>query len=112
MVTCAADCSYHHLTNLRRKLKFPGVLKNSKQIGDLEIANIAGLGGLKAFFVLEQRNIDTWLYVTLTGHITIRPILEKNQSIRSEPQNIQFIFHVTTTKQPSQSRCYERNIVE
>ena len=41
------------------------------------IGNVARLGCLKAFFVREQRNINTWLYVTLTRHITIRPILEK-----------------------------------
>ena len=63
-------------------------------------------------FVYEQRNIDTWLYVTLPEHITIRPILKKNQSIRSEPQDIQLARHVITTKLPCQSRCFQRNIVE
>ena len=45
--------------------------------GNSAIGNVPRLGSLKAFFVLEQRNIDTWLYVTLTRHKTIRTILEK-----------------------------------
>ena len=37
----------------------------------LAIPNDARLASLKAFFILEQRNINTWLYVPLTGHITV-----------------------------------------
>ena len=32
VVTCTADCTYHHLTNSRKKLKFPAEMRNSKQI--------------------------------------------------------------------------------
>ena len=62
----------------------------------LAIANDARLASLKAFFILEQRNIYTWLYVPVTGHITIRHILRKNKSMRSELQNIGLTFDVLT----------------
>ena len=39
-----------------------------------------------------------WLYVLLTGHITIRNILRKNQSMGSEPQNMVLVLDVITSK--------------
>ena len=43
---------------------------------------------VKAFFILEQRNIYTWLCVPLTEHIkTHLTYFRKNQSVRSEPQD-------------------------
>ena len=64
----------------------------------LAIPNDARLEILKDFFILEQRNIYTWLYVSVTGHITIWHILRKNKSMRSEPQNICHAFDVLTPK--------------
>ena len=32
LITCTAHCTCHHVKNLRKKLKFPGELGNSKQI--------------------------------------------------------------------------------
>ena len=73
VVTCAADCTFHHMTNSAKKFKFPRELRNSRQnkFGNLAMAIFAGFGNFKTFFVLWQRNISTWLYVPLTGHITI-----------------------------------------
>ena len=43
---------------------------------------------VKAFFILEQRNIYTWLCVPLTEHIkTHLTYFRENQSVRSEPQD-------------------------
>ena len=70
-VTSTADCTCHHLTNSQNKLKFLGELRNSKQICEFSNRKYCSTWKFKAFLVLEKRNIDTWLYVLLTGHITI-----------------------------------------
>ena len=54
----------------------------------LAVWNDARLASLKAFFILEQKNSYTWLYVPVTGHITIWHILGKNKSMSSEPQDM------------------------
>ena len=84
--------------NFGKKFKFPGKLRCSEQIEEFRIANIARLGSLKVSFVHEQRDIHTWLYVFLTAHITIRHILRKSQSMRSEPQNMGVVLRVITSK--------------
>ena len=71
VVTCTADCTCHHLTNSRKKLKFPGVRRNFSQIWEFSNPKCSLTFGLKVFFVQGQRNIQTWLYVPLTGHKTI-----------------------------------------
>ena len=45
------------------------------------------------FFYFEQKiPVHAWLYVTLTGHKTIRHILGKNESLRSEPKHIELVL--------------------
>ena len=70
----------------------------------------------KGFFILEQRNIYTWLYVPVTGHITIGHILRKNKSMRSEPQSIGLAFDVLTPKLSCliefRHFIFETNVVE
>ena len=87
MVTSTADCTCNHLSYSRKKLKFLGEVRSSKKYENLAIANITRLGSLKAFLVFEKRNIDTWLYVLLTRHITIWPIL-KNIKLGGPNQKI------------------------
>ena len=65
-------------------------LKNTR---DLAIAIVARFVSLNAVFLSGAKNITTWLYVTLTGHITIRHILEKNESLKSEPKHMVLAFH-------------------
>ena len=65
-------------------------LKNTR---DLVIAIVARFVTLNAVFLSGAKNITTWLYVTLTGHITIRYILEKNESLRSEPKHMALACH-------------------
>ena len=52
----------------------------------------------KGFFILEQRNIYAWLYVPVTGHITIWHIWKENKRIRSEPQDMVLSFDVLNPK--------------
>ena len=84
VVTCTADCTGHHPTIRERNWNFWISQEVLNKYGDLSIAHVARLDSLKAFFVLEQRNIYTWLYVTLTRHMTIWHILKKNQSLWRE----------------------------
>ena len=44
---------------------------------DLAIANVAMFASSNAVFLSLGKNTTTWLYVTLTGHITMRDVLEK-----------------------------------
>ena len=57
-----------------------------------------------------------WLYVPLTGHITIWDILGKDKSMRSEPQDIGLAFDVLTPKLPCltwfNNLIFETNVVE
>ena len=84
VVTCTADCTCHHLTE---NVYFLSEMWNLKHIRDLAIANVARFSSLNAVFLFWTKNTITCLYVTLTGHITMRHILEKmkdwgaNQSI-------------------------------
>ena len=44
VVTCTADCTCHHQRNSRKKLIFPGELRNSEQIWEfIAIENAADL---------------------------------------------------------------------
>ena len=77
----------HHCNHLTKNVCFLSEIWNLKQIRDLAIANVAQFASLNAVFLSWAKNTTAWLYVTLTGHITIRHILEKmkawaaNQSI-------------------------------
>ena len=57
-----------------------------------------------------------WLYVPLTGHITIWHILGENKSMRSEPRDIGLAFDVLTPKLPCltsfRNLIFETNVVE
>ena len=57
--------------NFGKKFKFPGKLRCSEQIEEFTIANVSPISSLKVSFVHEQRDIHTWFYVLLTGHIYI-----------------------------------------
>ena len=59
----------------------------------MAIAIVARFVSLNVVFISGAKNITTWLYVTLTGHITIRHILEKNESLRSEPKHMALAFY-------------------
>ena len=84
MVTCTADCTCHHLT---KNVDFLSEMWNLKQIRILAIANVVRFAWLNDILLSWGKNTTAWLYVTLTGHITIRHNLEKvkaweaNQSI-------------------------------
>ena len=69
------------------------------------------LGSLKDFFRSWAKNIYTWLYVTLTGHGHVTDF-EKNESMKSEPQEMVLVFDSITALLPCLSRCFERNIVK
>ena len=96
VVTCTTDCTCHHLTFPAKTWNFWENWAIWEKYKHLPIANDARLASLKAFFILKQRNIYTWLYVPVTGHITIRHILRKNENMRSEPQNFALAFDVLT----------------
>ena len=102
--------------NSGKKLKFLRALSNLKQIKAFSHSKWRSTGKFKGFFILEQRNIYTWLYVPVTGHITIWHILGKNKSMRSEPQNIRPEFDVLTPKLSCLIRfshlIFETNVVE
>ena len=89
VVTCTADCTCHHLG---KNVYFLSDMWNLKEIRDLPIAIVARFVSLNAVFLSGEKNITTWLYDTLTGHITIRHILEKNEILRSEPKHIVLAF--------------------
>ena len=44
VVTCTADCTFHHRTNSAKKFEFPRELRNTKQnkFGNLAMAIVAG----------------------------------------------------------------------
>ena len=100
VVTCTAVCTCHHL-------KFPAKNWNLRW---------RSTGKFKGFFIHEQRKIYTWLYVPVTGHVTIGHILRKSKSMRSEPQNIGLAFDVLTPKLSCLIRfshlIFETNVVE
>ena len=108
VVTCTSNWTCHHVTNSRKKLKFPGELRYSKQIWEFTNRKCCSICTLKVFFFLEQRKIFTSLYVPLTGHLTIWHIL----SARSEPQDMLIAIQVIARKLPCLRCCYEGNIVE
>ena len=85
VVTCTADCTCHHLT---KNIIFLSEIWNLKQIKDLANRKCCSICLFeRCFFFLSKKYHYTWLYVTLTGHITIRNILGKmnawgtNQSV-------------------------------
>ena len=90
VVTCTADCTCHHLG---KNVCFLSDMWNLKEIRDLPVAIVASFVSLNAVFLSGAKNITTWLYVTLTGHITIRHILEKNEIFRSKPKHMVLAFH-------------------
>ena len=45
-------------------------------------------GSYEPCFFSREKNTTTWLYVTLTGDITIRNILEKNDRLRIGPNHM------------------------
>ena len=94
VVTCTADCRCHHLKIPAKNSNFRENWSIWNKYKHLAIPNDARLASLKAFFILEQRNIYTWLYVPVSGHITIWHILKKNKSRRSEAQIIGLTFDV------------------
>ena len=98
VVTCTADRTCHHLNFPAKNSNFRENWSIWNKYMHLAIPNDARLASLKAFFILEQRNIYTWLYVPVTGHITIWYILKKNKGMKSEPQNIGLAFDVLTPK--------------
>ena len=49
VVTCTADCTYHHLT---KSIYFLNEMWNLKQIRDLAIANVGRFASLNTVFVL------------------------------------------------------------
>ena len=79
-----ADCTCHHLT---KNVYFLSEIWNLNKLRTEKFANVAPFVCLNAVFLSWAKNTTTWLYVTLTGHIAIRNILEKmnawgaNQSI-------------------------------
>ena len=81
VVTCTADCTCNHLKIPAKNSNFREIWSIWNKYKDLAIPNDDRLASLKAFFMLEQRNIYTWLYVPVTGHITIWHILRKNKSM-------------------------------
>ena len=85
VMTCTADCTCHHLT---KYIYFLSEMWNLKQIRNLAIANVARFASLNDVFLSWEKNTTTWLYVTLTGHITIRNILEKNESLGIESKHM------------------------
>ena len=86
-VTCTADCTCHYLTNSGKKLNFLGELRNSNQVCEFSDRKYCSTWYFKAFLVLEKRNIDTWLRVLLTAHITIWHIF-KNIKLGGPNQKI------------------------
>ena len=52
----------------------------------------------KIKFISSHRRVISSMYVLLTGHITISPILSKNQSKRTEPKDMVLVFDVITSK--------------
>ena len=49
---------------------------NLRQISDLPIAYVGRIASLNSVFLSSAKNTTMWLYVTLTGHITMRHILK------------------------------------
>ena len=84
--------------NIReRNWSFSVSLEILNKYENLAIANIAPLGSLRTFLLLEKRNIDTWLYVLLTGHITIWHF-EKYQTRRIELKDMLLGVYAITPK--------------
>ena len=56
----------------------------------------------------EQRYsyVVIYIYVLVTGHITIGHILRKNESMRSEPQSMVLVLDIITPKLPRLNRFY------
>ena len=79
VAACAADCCCHHLTNLRKKLKFPSEVSNSKQIGEFKSRKYCWTWCFKGFFRSWAKNYRYVVICHSDGHITIRPILEKTK---------------------------------
>ena len=90
VVTFSADCTCNHPT---KNVYFLSEMWNLKEIRNLAIAIVARFVSWNADFLSGAKTITTWLYVTVTGHITIRHILEKNESLRSEPKHMVLAFH-------------------
>ena len=103
--------------NSGKELKFLRELSNLKQINHLVIPNDARLDSLKAFFILEQRNIYTCMVICpcdgTYNHLTY---FKKNKSMRSKPQNIALAFDVLTPKLSCLIRfdqlIFQTNVVE
>ena len=72
--------------------------------------------GLNTVFLSWAKNTTRWLYVTLTGHITITIFSGKNESLRSEPKHMVLVFDDFVPKLLFPSWCYrfllERILVE
>ena len=98
VVIYTADCTCHDLSIPAKNWNLWENWAIWEKYKHLAIPNDGRQESLKAFFIHEQRNIYTWLYVPVTGHITIWHILRKNKSMRSEPQNIGLAFDVLTPK--------------
>ena len=77
VVTCTADCTCHHLS---KNVYFLSEMWNLKQIRDLAIANVARFPSLNAVFLSWTKNTTAWLYVTVTGHITIQDFWKKRKA--------------------------------
>ena len=89
VVTCTADCTCQHLTETPAKnWNFWENWPIWNKYKHLAIPNDDRLASLKAFFILEQSNVYTWLYVPVTEHITIWHILRKIQlfAFKHKPQ--------------------------
>ena len=112
MVTSAADCSCHHLTNLRKKLKFPGVLSNCKQIREFRNRKYCWTWWFKGFFRSWAKKYP---YVVIChSDVTYNHPTNFGKKLKYQERTTKYTvhIHVITTKLPSQSRFAERNIVE
>ena len=103
VVTCTVDCTSHHLT---KDVYFLSEIWNLKQIKDLENRKCCSICLFERCFSFLWKNITTWLYVTLTGYVTIRHILGKIQSLRSEQKRIVLVFDDFVSKLLLPTWCY------
>ena len=113
VVTCTADCACHHMI---KNVYFLKEMWNLKQIRDLAIVNVARFASLNAVFLSSAKNTTAWLYVPMTGHKTIRHILDKNESLRSEAKHMLLGFDDFAPKLLFPSWYYgfllERNLLQ
>ena len=99
-----ADCTCHHLT---KNVYFLSEIWNLNKSRTEKFANVAPFVCLNAVFLSWAKNTTTWLYVTLTGHITIRHILDKIQSLRSEHKRMVLVIDDFASKLLFPSWCYD-----